>query len=326
MASPSTQLSTLRPELGGSLVEFDLAMDRQGFIGNKVAPVFETRQASGTYGVVPIEQLLKTERTIRGPRGGYNRADWQFTTASFATDEHGAEEEVSDKEVALYGDYFSVEQISAQRALDRVMRAYERRVSALVYNATTFTGATLATEVTNEWDDATNATPLSDVKAAKQIIWNNTGLVANAVILNQKVYWNLRESDDMKDRIASQGAGDSILPGRISLAQIAQAFDVDYVLVGRSAYDTTDKGQTTTLGPVWSDEYCMVARLATSNDISEPCLARTFHWGADGSVLGGAVESYRDETARADIIRVRAQTDEVIVYTQCGHLLYNITT
>jgi hypothetical protein len=70
----------------------------------------------------------------------------------------------------------------------------------------------------------------------------------------------------------------------------------------------------------------MVCRIATSNDFREPCIGRTFHWSADGSSIGGTVESYREEQTRSDIIRVRHEVAEVTLYAEAGHLLSNVTT
>jgi hypothetical protein len=70
----------------------------------------------------------------------------------------------------------------------------------------------------------------------------------------------------------------------------------------------------------------MVCRIATSNDMREPCIGRTFHWSEDGSLIGGAIEEYWEEQSRSNIIRVRHDTDEVIMYPQAGHLLSNVTT
>ena len=66
--------------------------------------------------------------------------------------------------------------------------------------------------------------------------------------------------------------------------------------------------------------------MTTTNDMSEPCIGRTFHWAEDGSQPAGTVETYRDETKRSDIVRVRHDVDEIVMYTEMGHLLYNITT
>jgi hypothetical protein len=65
----------------------------------------------------------------------------------------------------------------------------------------------------------------------------------------------------------------------------------------------------------------MVCRVATGNDFREPCIGRTFHWAGDGSSIDGAIESYRDEVVRSNIIRVRHDVDEVVLYAQAGHLL-----
>ena len=69
MPSPSTSLATLRPELGGSMEAFDLAADRAGFIGLKLLPVFEAAEQSGSFGKIPLEELLKNRDTERAPGG-----------------------------------------------------------------------------------------------------------------------------------------------------------------------------------------------------------------------------------------------------------------
>jgi hypothetical protein len=70
----------------------------------------------------------------------------------------------------------------------------------------------------------------------------------------------------------------------------------------------------------------MVCKIATGNDMREPCVGRTFHWSADGSSIGGTVESYREEGVRGNVIRVRHQVAEVVLHAEAGHLLSNVTT
>jgi hypothetical protein len=65
----------------------------------------------------------------------------------------------------------------------------------------------------------------------------------------------------------------------------------------------------------------MVCKVATGQDFREPCIGRTFHWAGDGSGIDGTIESYRDETVRGDVIRVRHDVDEIVLYKQAGHLL-----
>ena len=326
MATPSTSLATARPDLGGSLMEFDLAMGQQGFIAQKILPVFESQTAFGPFGIIPIEQLLQTRDTKRASGSGYARGSFTFTKGTFACEEEGAEEPIDDRDVQMYADYFSLEEVSAARALDAVVRNAEIRAAALIFNATTWTGAALTTAITNEWDDAANAVPRADVKAAMIKVWENSGLWPNALIINHIVFENLKDVAAVIDRLKYAGFTDPD-PGAITEAAIAQALGIDRVIVAGSPKNTAAEGQTASLASVWSDEYAMVCKVCTRpNDIREPCIGRTIHWGQDGSTIGGTVESYRDENVRGDIIRVRHDVDEKVMYVEAGHLLSNATT
>ena len=325
MPSPDTSLATLRPDLGGSLMEFDLAMDREGFIASRILPVFESQKPMGPFGRIPIKQLLQNRDTERAPGSGYNRGKFTFTKDTFSCDEHGIEETVDAKEAAMYDEFFDLEQVCAERALDVVLRNAEKRAAAMIFNATTWTGAPLTTAVTTEWSVAASAKPRADVKAAMIKMWEGSGLWPNALVINQIVFENLKDAAEIVDRLKYAGFTDP-RPGQINEAAIAQALGIQQVIVAGSAKNTANQAQTVSIASVWDNEYAMVCRVATRpRDIKEPCIGRTIHYAGDGSTIGGTVEAYRDETVRADIIRVRHDVDEKLMYKQAGHLLSNIT-
>ena len=326
MPSPSSSLATLRPDLAESFMEFDLEADARGMVSTRVFPVVEVASQAGVFGKIPLEQLLQQRDTKRAPGSGYARGNFTFETSTYACLEHGAEEPVDDREAQMYAEYFDAEVISTMRAYSSVLRNAEQRVADAVFNTTTWTGASLTTGVTNEWDDATNATPITDVEAAIQQIYDNSGLWANALIINQKVFRNLRNCDQVIDRINSAGAGNPSKPADVTTDMLAAVFDLPNIIVAGTSKNSAKEGQSASPAQIWSDEYAMVCKVAESGDFREPCIGRTFHWSADGSSVGGTVESYRDEAVRSDIIRVRHDVDEVVLYPQAGHLLSNITT
>jgi hypothetical protein len=149
---------------------------------------------------------------------------------------------------------------------------------------------------------------------------------ANALIINRRVFRNLRSCSQIIDRITSSGAGTPAKATDVTTAMLAQVFDLPNIIVSGRAYDSTKEGQTTTIASTWSDEYAMIAKIATTNDIQEPCLGRTIHWSEDGSTIGGTIESWVDADVRGTKIRVRHDVQEKILYTECGFLLSNITT
>lgn len=325
MGHPSTSISSFRPDLQTGFEEFDLAADRAGFIGHRVLPYFDVNVAGGTFPKIKIESLLQNRETERSPGAGYSRGDWNFTKDTFSTGEHGAEEPVDDNELKLYANYFNLEQISAARAYDAVLRNAEKRAAAMVFNTTVWTGAALATAVGTEWSTAATSTPIEDVEAAVRKVWSGTGLWPNALIINRMVFRNLRNCESIIERIASSGAGSPTKPTDITTSMLSQCFDLPHIIVAGSAKNTANKGQSAAISSIWSNEYAMVCRIAESNDLREPCIGRTFHWDEDGSEIYGACESYREESIRGDVIRVRHQVGEKLLYAEMGHLLSNIS-
>ena len=325
MPSPTSSLATLRPDLA-TFLEFDLESENAGYIATEVFPVVNVVSQAGNFGKIPIEQLLQQRDTRRAPGAGYSRGNFTFDKATYATEEHGAEEPVDDREAKMYAEYFAAEQISTMRAFSSVLRNAEQRVADAVFNTTTWTGSSLTTAITHEWDDATNCVPLTDVEAAVQKIYDNSGLWANALVINRKVFRNLRNSDQIIERINASGAGSPSKATDVTVQMLAQVFDLDHIIVAGTSKNAAKEGQAASVSQIWSGEYAMICKIATGPDMREPCIGRTFHWSEDGSSIGGTVESYRDETVRGDVIRVRHDTDEIVLYPQAGHLLSNITT
>lgn len=325
MPSPSTSMTTLRPDLA-EFYEFDYEMEKNGFVSTQVLKVAETALQSDNPGKVPLEELLKPADTKRTSRGTYNRISTNFTTFSYATDENGIEHPVDARDEKRYQNVLQVEKLAADVAFNTVMRNQEQRVADAVFNTTTWTGADLTTSVGTEWDTVATAVPITNVEAAVQKVYDNSGLWANALIINRKVFRNLRNCASIIDRINSAGAGSPSKASDVTVQMLSAVFDLPYIIVAGTSKNSANEGQDASVSQIWPDEYAMVCRVATSENMREPCIGRTFHWGEDGSTIGGTIEEYWSDEARARMIRVRHDTDEVIMYPEAGHLLSNITT
>ncbi|MBP99003.1 hypothetical protein CMK18_23885 [Candidatus Poribacteria bacterium] len=323
MPSPSTSLATHRPDLEASLEAFDLQANMNGFIANQVFPVLEVQNKAGIFGKIPLEQLLMNSETLRAPGSGYSRSNFTFTTDSFSCEEHGHEEPVDDAEAAMYRDFFDAELIATQRAMSAVMVNHEKRLADALFGSWGGTN----TAVTNEWNKADGTgVPVTDVNAAVNTIYNACGLWANALVVSKKVFRDLRDNAQVRDRIASSGAGDPTKAQDITINMLKAVFDLDYIFVGGGTKNSANEGQSASPAAIWDDEYAMVCKVATGNDVKEPCLGRTFHWAEDGSAVGGMVESYRDEAIRSDVIRVRHDVQQKVLLTAAGQRLSNIST
>ncbi len=323
MPAPSTALNGYRPDLG-MMFEFDVEMDNAGFIANRMAPVFEAAEQNGTLGIIELKQFRQTPTTGRDNRGNYSRVDFKFKDEVYATKENGLEMPIDQRRSKIYRNWFDFEVVSAALTLNMVMRAYEMRVAALLHDTAVFTGAAKTTVITEEWNDWTNAVPLTDVLGAKLDIWGATGIYPDALQINKRQFDNLRNVDQITAKIASSGAGETIKPAMITKEILANCFDLREIIVADSSKDTALEGQSVSIGQIWSNEYAFLFKSARSNRIEEPTCARTIHWGEDGSTIGGQMETYYEDQSRGDIVRVRHDSQERLMYTSLGHLFSNV--
>jgi hypothetical protein len=323
MPSPAnSDAADLRPDLGLAVQEYDVVAEQNGYIASRVLPVFESALQSSGFGRIPIKALLQNPEVSRAPGAPYNRGDWEFEPDSFATKEYGWEEPVDDRTSKIYARYFDAELVAGNRARGIVLRAAEIRAANLLFNASSFT----AHAVTNEWDDTANATPIDDVEAAVRRVWAASGLWPNALVINRLVFRNLRNCDQIIDRINSAGAGNRTLAKDITAQMLATALDLDQVVVAGAPKNTANEDKPVVIAPIWSSEYAMVARIAQTADLEEPCIGRTIHWGEDGSQIGGFFETYYSRERRSNVVRSRHDVDEKLLHTVAADLMSNITT
>lgn len=323
MPSPTTSVAVVRTDLA-TLIEADLEEMMARFIWPRVFPVTNVAAVAGQFGRISIEELLKRAPLLpRRPGTGYFRRNFQFTPEFYSCQEYGVEEPVDDRERQMYGEFVIAERFATMRALHTVLQNAEERVAAKVADFATYdASASLKQTVTAGQWTTVSSKPVTDVKLAAEKVRANTGVWPNAVVMNRHAFRACRLTTQVIDAVASQGAGNQARQRDITVAQLAACFDLDYVLVGDGAKNTAGPGSAATIADIWPN-HVMVTRIAESQDMSEPCIGRTFHWGMDGSLEDGRVESYRDETIRAEIVRVRHDVDEKRLYTEMSCMIPN---
>lgn len=324
MAMPSTAIT--RYDLSAPFTEFDLRANRMGFIGPRVLRPRAVAIQSANIGKIPIEKLLSRRSTKRAPGAGYNRGDFEFTTYSYSVQEYGAEEPMDDARIAIYRDIIDAEAVHSERAQDAVLAEYERDCAAALYDTATWTGSALTTAINNEWDDHANATPIDDVRAAKEAVRAGSGLEPNALICNTWQFENLVNCAQIVDRIKYTARATQ----QEIAAAVADVLGIRYILAAGGYENTANPQQAASISRIWSNEYMMVARVAETDDPQEPCVGRTFVWTGDGPGAPGTgeelaliVEEYREESVRGGVIRARNNRDIVIMYPEAAHLLSN---
>jgi hypothetical protein len=300
--------TTIRADINQALIEAPQA--DVGLIGATLLPLQNVSAKAGTYLKVQLAaaDLLSNNSAIRSAGSEYQRGIRSFTSASYSTEEFGLEELLDDGSVEDLNRFFAVESETARFLLRQIKLGHEKRVSDLLWaGSTPFTTAdqTRAVAYTNSLigtvDDA------RDVAAAKLAL-NKLGYEPNCVAMSANVFELIRRSTLLQNQFFGVVASNQ--SRLLSEQEIAAALGVQTLAVGRAAYNTANKGKSYSGGFIVPDSKIVVGQIA-GGEFTAGGIGRTLVWAADAA--GFVSESYRDEARRSNVLRVRMNTDEVVI-------------
>ena len=301
--------STIRADLNQALIEAPQA--DVGLIGAQLLPLQNVDAKAGTYLKVQLAgaELLSNNATARDAGSGYSRGIRSFSSANYSTDEFGLEELLDDSSVKDLSRFFSYESETAKFLLRQLKLSHEARVNTLLFaGSTPFTTSDQSAAVAYTQGNIATIDVARDVAAAKLAL-GKLGYEANCVAMNADVFELIRRSTLLQNQffgvISNTGAR------LLNEAEIAAALGVEKLLVGRAAINTAGKNKSFTGSFAISSAKVIVGQVA-GGEFTAGGIGRTLVWSGDSA--GGFVsESYRDEARRSQVLRVRMNTDEVVI-------------
>ena len=300
--------STIRADINQALIEGPAA--DVGLIGATLLPLQNVQAKSGTYLKVELAgaELLSNNAASRAAGSGYQRSIRSFTSANYATEEFGLEELLDDSNVADLNRFFSYEAETARFLLRQLKLSHEKRVADLLWASTTpFTTSDQSRAVAYTQGNIATIDVARDVAAAKLAL-AKLGYEANCVAMSANVFELIRRSTLLQNQffgvISDTGAR------LLTEAEIAAALGVQTLAVGRAAINSANKGKAYSGGFVVPDSKIIVGQVA-GGEFTAGGIGRTLVWAADAA--GFVSESYRDEARRSNVLRVRMNTDEVVI-------------
>ena len=301
--------TTIRADISQALIEAPQA--DVGLIGAQLLPLQNVDAKAGTYLKVQLAagELLSNNALNRESGSNYSRGIRSFASANYATNEFGLEELLPDDASADLNRFFSYESETAKFLLRQLKLSHEKRVADLLWNATTpFTIADQTRAVAYTQALVATVDIARDVAAAKLAL-AQYGYESNCVAMSANVFELIRRSTLLQNQffgvISSTGAR------LLSEAEIAAALGVTNLLVGRAAYNSAGKNKSYTGSFVVPDTKIIVGQVS-GGEFTAGGIGRTLVWTGDAA--GGFVsESYRDDARRSQVLRVRMNTDEVVI-------------
>jgi hypothetical protein len=304
MSLQYTSYAAPRADLGEAFHEF--APDGQRFIAEQILPVREVLKKEASMSVITRKNLKRSD-TKHANGAAFNRIALDAKDMSYKCEDNGLEIAVTDDDRENYASDFDAEIESVEVLKQRMLMEREIRVKALIFNTTTFTGATLYKDNSGTpW--VTNTTDvISQILVSKEVIRLGTGVSPNALLLGEASLCQLLGNTVLRARFP----GAALITEEMLRSQMAAIFGLSKLIVGGAVYDGAKEGQDFSGTDIWGSTYAMVAKIQEGSTKVNPGLGRSIVW----TPMDRGVESivqYREEQTASDILRSQEYRQEKI--------------
>jgi len=217
------------------------------YISESILPEVKHPQYTGLLGAFGTQHLRIEQTTLKGGKGQYRRVESHvISTSAFSIDGHGIEDVVTKRDLANYETPFDAKKAVMMGLTTKLWLEKEKALADVLSDSTVITrGTTLSGEA--QFSDSLNSNPLSVFNTARESVYDGSGAAPDTAIMDWKTRNKIRFHPQMLD---SLGFKDN-RPGGLKDAELAEAMDVKRVLIGSAQYESANKGQTSSLSPVW---------------------------------------------------------------------------
>lgn len=304
---PNKGTAQPRPILSAAASQVMTNAPLNGFVGARILPYFDVSESFGIYPVIPAKALFNVPQTKRGERGAYSRSVEDFESGRFTTRENGHEMPVDERFKAVYKTMLDLQLYTTRLCAAKILRAQEVRVAAKVMNTSNYA----STAANAAWDVAS-----TDIKKdidAGRLSMRSKGMEPNALLVSDAVYRKMTKNTLIL-AAAKDMFPDASKTGTVTKAMIEAYLELPEIIIAGSMKNSANRNKAASLSDIWPDTYAMLARVASDgDDITEPCIGRIMRWNEGASGEEFIAETYFDDTVRAEIVRNRHDTAEVLL-------------
>ena len=315
-------MATTNIHIDSLLTQAAAGYHNTAYQARNILSIFPTTKESGKVAKYGMEHY----RLDFGPRSmGANahRVDWQAATpVSFSAQEWTVEKSVDDREKALYDDPFNALVDASQVCADKIWLKMEKIVATLLSTA----GNYGATTTGGEWSVA--GTPVTNINTAINAIVNRTGVPPSSLygVCSYKVFRDMARNSEVKNLFLNTVPNAGAI-GNLTTTDVAKACGLQDIFCITAVENTAAEGATDSMSNVFgTTKFGVFAKFNGPPSLMAPSFALMMSPQVPG--LPGAniaVDQYRDETRRSDIVRATALFDAIVVNKNLGQIIDTIS-
>lgn len=276
------------------------------YIFPKAFPIVPVAKDTDLYRV--YDRQFKVPETKRAPKGVANEYGFDFSTSTFALEQHALKDYVGVDEVQN-NDQGSLEVDATENLTDAIYRRMELSLANLF--TTTNWSLNVSLAATAIWSSNTTVSdPVPIVDTGASTVINNSGKKPNFMILPRDGFVAVKNHVSVLDRVKYTSS-------EVSPAMIQAMFGVQELLVPTSVQDTAAEGLTPVIAPFFADFAFMGWKPSGGGGLKTPSCGYMFEKAAP------RVRSWFDNERNATAIEVEVKYQPKVVASLTGYLINN---
>lgn len=308
------------PWIARAVFEYDpMAEGRQLLIADKIARPIQSDLKDGTVPIISRESTMPHSGTLeRAPGATYDRGHVKTEGAPFKCVGYGYEHKIPAETQALFSSVMNAEVVAGRTVKGQLLAGRERKIKTLLFDTAVWTGASLYKDWSAAPWDTAGSDAINHVATSKEKLRSNTGFDANALILGHAQLVNLVMTNTAIRGLLS---GIKVATWEGVMEFLAGILNLRYIFAGGGVYNAANEAASISVTDIWGDDYAMIAKVAVSDDPSEPCVARIINWRAMGPGTDVEFGVYNEPQSKSRIVQGDLYEDYLVIDTACGFLI-----
>lgn len=278
-------------------------------------PAIPVEKDSGTYYIVTKKYFFMDDLRARAPGGDFEYAGFGVETDTYSTFQWGKGLILPDEVKANSQLPMDLEQIGLMQLAQKSLIRKEVQFAAdFMINSV---WGTTDNNATTDWDDFSAGDPQNDVLTAVRTISNNTGQLANTMLVGAIVEQALKLHPSIIDllKYTQVATPDAVMNALAPLLGLSQ------ILVSRATYTNTNEAAAFSATAIIDDD-ALITHTNPGAGIFGVTAGKTFVWNPGGGE--GAI--FRDPPRRnhSDTFQHKEQWDQKATATDCGYLFLDV--
>ena len=298
-----------------ALSNISIAYRNPSYIADQIFPGIPVTKQSDNYYIWTKDFWFRLYVQQRTPGDTYPEGALELSNTPYAASIYHLAYPVPDENRKNSDEAIDLDTAGAEWLADQFMLNRETNLATKIF--ATGKWATDRTLVAGEqWDnfDSADSDPQTHINTAKETIQKSTGALPNTCLMGQEVFNRVRRHPQLLDMYKHTGVP------RLNAQQVADALEVDQVIVGSAIENTANEGATFSGGYIWGKS-CLLTHVAPSPGLMKASAGYTFVWNIDDAGLPVVVTTIREDTRDRDLHRAKHAFDQKITATDLGYFL-----